>query len=484
MTIIRSAPQWLAHWAAITPDLPALVIEYQGTFNYGQLAIAVAQMARLLREAGVQRGMVVGIQSANRYLHALAILGVETIGACTLSFSAPEISRGDAAIRRCDWLLHEVIPGPMAAPDRMICLDQAFITALSTILLTGEDIKALQEPTDPDAILRIQRSSGTTGERKAIGHTLTKIHLNAQTRVDLYQETSRECAIIIFYDFHSFPGYNGLYQSLFGGRPLYLVNITSFDQISENVASFHVVAIPGNLSALIANYTRRLELAPFRSLHIIGGEVPLEIWPQLMPIRFGRAWAAYSTSEVLGTSHSNMGAPYTLLEDADMQIVDSQGVPVLPGETGLIEIRTPHMIDRYLWNPELTQRHFVNGWFRTFDVGMMPTPRTLVVTGRANDVLNIGGIKIMPGLFEKKLRALPGVTEAVLISVLDKNNVGLLHVIIEGDKLSVDQQLSDMVREAIGEAAFGYFLHCVNPLPRTDSGKVQRNELKALFASV
>ena len=84
-TTIRTASQWLAHWATITPDRPALVIEGQGSFRYAEWAIAVAQMARHLREIGVRPGMLVGIETADHYLHAVTILGAETAGAHTLS---------------------------------------------------------------------------------------------------------------------------------------------------------------------------------------------------------------------------------------------------------------------------------------------------------------------------------------------------------------------------------------------------------------
>ena len=61
-TTIRTASQWLAHWATITPDRPALVIEGQGSFRYAEWAIAVAQMARHLREMGCVRACWWGLK--------------------------------------------------------------------------------------------------------------------------------------------------------------------------------------------------------------------------------------------------------------------------------------------------------------------------------------------------------------------------------------------------------------------------------------
>ena len=288
----------------------------------------------------------------------------------------------------------------------------------------------------------------------------------------------------MFYDFCSTPGYIHLFFSLHNGQLFYITNLASFNRIVESVPSFHVVAIQGHLPALIANYTKRFDLAPQRSLHVIGAEVPAGTWAHLVPIRFGRAMNAYGASEVLGTSYSTMGAPYSLTDDTEMQIVDADGNPVAPGDTGMIEVRNPRMVDGYLWNADLTQRHFVNGWFRTFDIGRMPTPQTVIVTGRADDMLNIGGIKVMPHMYEEKLRNVAGITDAVVISIPDKNNISRMHVICEGDRQTIDQPFADIVSKTLGQTGFSFHLHCVKTLPRTETGKVQRNALKEKFADM
>ena len=483
-TTIRTASQWLAHWATITPDRPALVIEGQGSFRYAEWAIAVAQMARHLREIGVRPGMLVGIETADHYLHAVTILGAETAGAHTLSFSAHEILNGDAAISHCEWLLHASDAAPILPPGRTSRLDRGFAAQVTQIVLTSDDVRALQHPRDPQAVVRVVRRSGTTGARKAVGYTGAILDSMLRAEASIGQNNGRDCAIILFYDFASTAGYRYMLTALYNGRPLYMIQPASFGRVIEALPSFHVTAVQGQLPDIIGAYTNNFHFAPQRSIHIVGATVPADIWAQLTPQRFGYASNGYAPSEALRVAYSSFGAPYTLYDDAEMRIVDTDGTPVAPGESGLIEVRNPRMVSGYLWDPDLTAHHFVDGWFRTFDIGHMPTPRTLIVSGRADDMLNIGGIKIMPGPFEARLRSVPGVKDVVLLAMPDRNNISRMHVVIESEKPTLDTALAATIRDTLGDTGFDFFLHCRTEFPRTETGKVQRNALRDMYAPV
>ncbi|EWT05002.1 AMP-dependent synthetase [Intrasporangium chromatireducens Q5-1] len=79
----------------------------------------------------------------------------------------------------------------------------------------------------------------------------------------------------------------------------------------------------------------------------------------------------------------------------------------------------------YLGEPELTADVFVVDpegvrWFRTDDLGHFDESERLVIDGRADDVINTGGLKITPGVVEDAIaRHVPGVLDAVVIGVPD-----------------------------------------------------------------
>ena len=480
--VVRSAANWLAHWASLGPDETALVIEGVGTFTFGELAVSVASMAKLLAEAGMPSGALVGIESADQHAHIIALLASDALGACTVSFSADDLARGDALVGRCDWLLSAAAPRSTGLHQHWVRLDDSFADRVAATLVDAEDVARLTRPVDPAALTRITRSSGTTGDKKAFGHSTAQLESQVTVRQAVFGQAGREVAAVCLYPFPTYVAYHNLIGCMHNGSALCLVSIQNFDRVVAELPAFFVGVVQGQLPLLLSKYQRGFEHAPTRRLNIIGAEVPAELWDQLCPIRFGAAHNAYTTSEMNAFAFGTRGEPYRILPDSAARIVGEDGAVLPMGRVGLIEIRGPRMTSAYMWNPELTQKHFVDGWFRTFDLGCMPAPGQLVVAGRGDDVINIGGIKVMPSVYETRLRAIAGVRDAVLIGIPDQNQMTQLHVVVEGDGLTMDAALMAAIRQAVAGTCDDCWAHAVEKMPRTETGKVRRGVLRDMFA--
>lgn len=480
--VVRSAANWLAHWASLGPDETALVIEGVGTFTFGELAVSVASMAKLLAEAGMPSGALVGIESADQHAHIIALLASDALGACTVSFSADDLARGDALVGRCDWLLSAAAPRSTGLHQHWVRLDDSFADRVAATLVDAEDVARLTRPVDPDKLTRITRSSGTTGDKKAFGHSMAQLTSHLIAREKVFGKVNRDVAAICLYQLPTYVAYHYLISGLYNGNTICMISIENFDRVVAELPKFFVDVVQGQLPLLIEKYTTGFQWSHWRFINIIGAQVPVSIWEHLYPQRFARAYNGYSTSEMNAFSFSYHGDYYTILDDAEARIVDDHGHPVAPGAVGMIEIRSPRMARGYLWNPELTQKHFVDGWFRTFDLGCMPAPGQLVVAGRGDDVINIGGIKVMPSVYETRLRAIAGVRDAVLIGIPDQNQMTQLHVVVEGDGLTMDAALMAAIRQAVAGTCDDCWAHAVEKMPRTETGKVRRGVLRDMFA--
>lgn len=87
-----------------------------------------------------------------------------------------------------------------------------------------------------------------------------------------------------------------------------------------------------------------------------------------------------------------------------------------PGGTGEILLRGPTVITGYAQNPEANREAFLDGWFRTGDLGRLDADGHLFITGRLKEMINRGGEKILPYEVEAVLARHPAVQEVAVFA--------------------------------------------------------------------
>jgi acyl-CoA synthetase (AMP-forming)/AMP-acid ligase II len=92
---------------------------------------------------------------------------------------------------------------------------------------------------------------------------------------------------------------------------------------------------------------------------------------------------------------------------SEIEIVDTQGMPVAEGLAGEVRIRNGHMVTGYDGLPEETARRFRDGWFYPGDIARWEPDGVLRLLGRADDVVNLGGFKLNLGDLDAAMVASP-----------------------------------------------------------------------------
>lgn len=126
-----------------------------------------------------------------------------------------------------------------------------------------------------------------------------------------------------------------------------------------------------------------------------------------------------------------------------------------------------------------------DGWFRTDDLGRMHNGR-LEVLGRADDVINTGGVKVPAGAVEQALLADPGVLAACVVGVPDPEwgeVVAALVVPADPQDPPSARDLAALVRDAQGRAAAPKAVHFVAEVPLRGPGKPDRAAARRLLQS-
>lgn len=217
--------------------------------------------------------------------------------------------------------------------------------------------------------------------------------------------------------------------------------------------------------------------------------------PRAQTERFVRAGIRIAEGFGMSETGSNFGMP---IEDMDVllakagscglpwfsvepKIVDDEGRPVPPGETGELWLRGPSVALGYWNQPELTARAFPDRWFVTGDAARCDEDGFYYIVDRRKDMYISGGENVYPAEVESALAELHEIAECAIIGVPDDRwgEVGRAYVIpVAGRSITPEQVIAHC---AVRLAKFKVPKTAIvtDTIPRTASGKVQKHVLKA-----
>jgi fatty-acyl-CoA synthase len=180
------------------------------------------------------------------------------------------------------------------------------------------------------------------------------------------------------------------------------------------------------------------------------------------------------------SSYVSVGRP---LQGVDLAVVDPEDQQPLPeGTVGELWVRSPFNFSGYFNDPDSTDRAFVDGWYRTGDLGYRRGDE-FYVAGRLKDVLIVGGVNVFPQDIEDLVSDVDGVQSGRVsaFSTFDERvqteRIVILAETPEGvvpDRSGLTQQIRQHVLASFQIANFE--LHLVEPgwLVKSSSGKMAR----------
>jgi acyl-CoA synthetase (AMP-forming)/AMP-acid ligase II len=162
-----------------------------------------------------------------------------------------------------------------------------------------------------------------------------------------------------------------------------------------------------------------------------------------------------------------------------LMIAREDGSQAAPGERGEVRVRGPTVMMGYLYAPELNRAVFVDGWFRTGDIGSLDEDGFLTLYGREKELINRGGEKIAPAEIDEALMRHPAVLEAAAYAVQHPRlgeDIAAAVVLRPGVVVSPDDLRAFLATQL---AWFKIPRRIVfrNELPKGLTGKVQRRKL-------
>jgi O-succinylbenzoic acid--CoA ligase len=161
--------------------------------------------------------------------------------------------------------------------------------------------------------------------------------------------------------------------------------------------------------------------------------------------------------------------------------VPLEGVSAVPDREGRIVISGPVLFSGYRRQPDLTRLALTGGSFRTADLGSLAPDGRLVIRGRADDVINTGGEKVVPGEVEAVLGTSPQVADVVVIGVPDAEwGEQVTAFVVPADPAQPPDldHLRSIVRQALSAHAAPRKVLVMPVFPQLPSGKPDRAALR------
>jgi O-succinylbenzoic acid--CoA ligase len=248
----------------------------------------------------------------------------------------------------------------------------------------------------PDTAVIIT-TSGSTGEPKGVELSAAALSHSARATLARLGARPGERWLLCLPPSHV-AGLQVLVRSLISGTERKVAPAATADALAASGCA-HVSVVPTQLVRLLDEPGGAAALAGFSSVLVGGAAAGAAVLDRARAAGVN-AVTTYGMSETCG------GCVY--------DGVPLDGVRVRSDDEGRLRISGPVLLNRYFGRPDLTAAALADGEFVTSDLGRVDGGR-VVVRGRADDVINTGGHKVIPGEVAAALASCPGVREVVVV---------------------------------------------------------------------
>jgi fatty-acyl-CoA synthase len=474
-------------WLEQAPGRVAL--RWQGAdITYAELERRIGRTAAALRARGIARGDRVAILAYNcpEYLELLFACG-----------------RLGAVLVTLNWRLAPPEWGYILEHSgaKLIVHEPEFAAGLDTLKLrlirAGLDLAACQgggvppSVAQPDDPLLLVYTSGTTGKPKGAIHTAATLAANAAAGVEAHAMTAEDRILTFLPMFHVGGINNQTLPALSCGATVILQQRFAPDAALAAIESERptiILLVPAVMKALIEH--PRFAATDLSSLRfaMAGSSV--------VPVEFIRAFHARGlpVGQIYGSTETGPVSIVLKREDAQrkegacgvpalgvaVRLVDDHGNDVAEGASGEVLIRAPNLMTGYWRDEAATRAAFLDGWYRTGDIGRRDNEGFYWVDERKKDMIISGGENIYPAELEAVLDASPAIAECAVVARPDPK-WGEVPVAVVVRRPGAALEAPDVL--ALFEGRLARFKHpravvFVDALPRNVMGKVLRYRLR------
>ncbi len=464
------------------------IIATDMTVNYGQLWHLTNCCAQLLKDAGITEGQRVLLEASHTVEFMALCYGIHLAGGVHVPVES------DIPEERVREIAEDIEPEIIITGSHPLEYFNADIGSLFAM-----PVKEMDFPRE-EMLQEILFTTGTTGKSKGVmvDHYGQMNMCISQNAVLNYSEDN---VWLIPTPMNHAAALRKTHMSMVKGSVALLVNgFTNLKQFFTYMKDYKVTSIylpPAGVhyiltlaSKELAKYDEQLDFLYSSSAALPGGdkEKLISILPNV------RKFDAYGGSEVgavcyidYNANRENTRCVGTANEGVEIFIVDEnyeRKPDATEDDPGIIAIKSNTVTAGYWKEPLLTAQTIVDGVIYMSDMGYMEDGY-LYLTGRRDDVINVGGFKIAPTEVEDVAMRYESVDECVCIPYEDKifgRVVKMLVKVREGYTLD-SHALADYIADKLEDYKVPKYIEEVDEILKTFNGKTDRKKIIAKYNS-
>ena len=478
--------------------------------TWGELAVEADRVAKFLQDSGVKPGDKVALLSSENIEKLIIWMGVWRYGAavCPLNVEMNEIHLveilegiGPALTFWHTDLDGDTMTAALKTPSvrfagwsekgsDLINADELFSILATYEAEAGRIIKSENSADDLSCIFC---TSGTTSKPKSVVYNHMAYWLNGLNTLDMLGLTESDRTL----EYRSF-GWNSaqilsLMPWLQTGLTMHIAQRFSrsrfFGWIRDNGITFSA-GVPTVVNMLLNDPPAESDrnMPSLRLMTCSTAPLSPDQWNLFESMYGVTLLQLYGMSEagwICGNRHyrRQMGTVGPHAKHQEFKIVDPDGQICPPNTEGEITIGGPQTCIGTI-SPEGEFEDLSNERIKTGDLGIIDDGGFVTVTGRTKDLIIRGGVNIAPLEIDNVLLRNPKVREAAAVGVPDRiyGEEIIAYLSVKNGEVLDEEEVKSWCSDSLPEFKMPKQIFFMEDLPKSDRGKVRRDDLKDIWA--
>ncbi len=484
----------IQHYAKETPDQIAIIAQ-DIKCDYASLAKYNRQVALYLKNKGIKAGDRIVVEADHTLEYVYFWYGIQLLGA---TFVPVEKSTPSKRIIEIAKELDASVMVSLTAREDLA--DGWSLADIMPGILAGDDSFIPEAPAD-NGLAEILFTTGTTGKSKGVMVSYSNQVNIALAGIETTNIKQDNVWLIPTPMNHAAALRKVHIAMAVGSTTVLLEGFRNFKQYFKTIEDYGVTSLylpPSAIHLMLAFASKNFQELNGKIRFVYSSstaypETDKEKMRKLMPDTYMYNCFGCSEAGVVCTDEfcvsggsqytGSVGRPNSYSEIVLLDEDGNEMKDATAQNPGLCAIRSKSVMQGYWNEPEQTAKALKNGMLVMSDLCYFAPNGELLLVGRSNDTINLGGLKVAPAEVEEVVLRVPCVDECLMIPTVKANNTALKLLVVVKEGMELDEAaIRAMIAENLEPYKIPKQIVAIDEIIKTFNGKIDRKQMIAKYA--